>query len=149
MLLLRCLAQGLLTTLAIGLHNVPEGLAKATVLVSQGVSARQALFWSVMTCLPQPLVAVPAFVFVETFTALLPAALGFAGGCMVWMVFAELLPDALDQAPHSQVRGQRARCAAAAWLLRPRLRLMPPPPTPHPPALCARLPLPPPCLPPR
>ena len=59
--------QGVLTTLAIGVHNIPEGLAKATVLVGQGVPARRALLWSVVTCLPQPLVAVPSFVFVDAF----------------------------------------------------------------------------------
>lgn len=62
-----CLTQGLLVTIAIGVHNIPEGLAKATVLVAQGVSARRALWWSVLTCLPQPLVAVPSFLFVDTF----------------------------------------------------------------------------------
>ena len=66
--------QGLLTTLAIGVHNVPEGLAKATVLVGQGVSARRALVWSIVTCLPQPLVAVPSFIFVEAFTVRSPGA---------------------------------------------------------------------------
>jgi hypothetical protein len=59
--------QGVLTTLAIGVHNIPEGLAKATVLVGQGVTPRRALLWSVATCLPQPLVAVPSFIFVEAF----------------------------------------------------------------------------------
>ena len=53
--------------------------------------------------MPQPLVAVPSFIFVTAFRALLPIALGFAAGCMVWMVFAELLPDALQDAPHGKV----------------------------------------------
>ena len=97
-------AQGVLVTLAIGLHNVPEGLAVASVLVARGVSARQALLWTLVTSAPQPLVALPAFLFVDAFTALLPVALGFAAGCMVWMVFAELLPDALEDAPHPWVR---------------------------------------------
>ncbi|PRW32991.1 zinc transporter [Chlorella sorokiniana] len=96
-------AQGLITTLAIGVHNVPEGLAKATVLVGQGVSPRRALLWSIATCLPQPLVAIPSFMFVEAFTMILPVALGFAAGCMIWMVFAELLPDAMEQAEAAQV----------------------------------------------
>ena len=96
-------AQGVLTTIAIGVHNVPEGLAKATVLVSQGASAYEALFWSIVTCLPQPLVAVPSFIFVDTFTMLLPTALGFAAGCMIWMVFAELLPEALEGAKPSEI----------------------------------------------
>lgn len=107
-------AQGVLVTLAIGLHNVPEGLAVATTLVARGVRPRQALFWSVLTSLPQAIVAVPAFMFVSTFKALLPLALGFAGGCMVWMVFAELLPDALENASHAKVA--TAATFSAAWL---------------------------------
>ena len=41
--------------------------------------------------------------FVDTFTFLLPLALGFAAGCMTWIVFAELIPDALEAAPHGKV----------------------------------------------
>jgi len=105
-------AQGVLTTLAIGVHNVPEGLAKATVLVSQGASAYEALFWSIMTCLPQPLVAVPSFIFVEAFSMLLPTALGFAAGCMIWIIFAELLPEALEGAKSSEVASAATLSAA-------------------------------------
>ena len=59
--------------------------------------------------MPQPLVAVPSFVFVTAFRALLPVALGFAAGCMVWMVFAELLPDALEDAAHGKARADPIR----------------------------------------
>ena len=105
--------QGVLTTLAIGLHNIPEGLAKATVLVGQGMSAWDAMLWSVVTCLPQPLVAVPSFMFVDMFTAILPTALGFAAGCMIWMVFAELIPDALEGASGGTVATGATLAAAA------------------------------------
>jgi zinc transporter, ZIP family len=44
------------------------------------------------------LMAVPAFIFVETFRTLLPYGLGFAAGAMIWMVFSELVPDALQEA---------------------------------------------------
>ena len=85
-------AQGQLITLAIGVHNIPEGMAVATVLAARGVSPQKCAAWAILTSMPQPLVAVPAFVFVETFQALLPFAMGFAAGCMVWITLAELLP---------------------------------------------------------
>ena len=89
---------GLFITLAIAVHNIPEGLAISLVLVPRGVSWSRAAFWSVFSSLPQPLMAVPAFVFVETFRPLLPYGLGFAAGAMIWMVFSELVPDALEEA---------------------------------------------------
>ncbi len=105
-------SQGILTTIAIGVHNIPEGMAKATVLVSQGASAPQALVWSIVTCLPQPLMAIPSYIFVKTFEFLLPIALGFAAGCMIWMVFAELLPEALKDCSASHVASAATFSAA-------------------------------------
>jgi zinc transporter, ZIP family len=94
---------GLFITLAIAVHNIPEGLAISLVLVPRGVGWIRAALWSVFSSLPQPLMAVPAFVFVETFEPLLPYGLGFAAGAMVWMVFSELVPDALQEAPGNLV----------------------------------------------
>ncbi len=94
---------GLFITLAIAVHNIPEGLAISLVLVPRGVSWSRAALWSVFSSVPQPLMAVPAFVFVETFRPLLPYGLGFAAGAMIWMVFSELLPDALEEASSNLV----------------------------------------------
>lgn len=88
---------GLFITIAIAVHNVPEGLAISLVLVPRGTSVARAAGWSVFSSLPQPLLAVPAFLFVEAFEPLLPVGLGFAGGAMVWMVFHEIVPDALEE----------------------------------------------------
>jgi len=90
---------GVVIAIAIAVHNIPEGLAISLVLVPRGVPVGRAAAWSVFSSLPQPLMAVPAFVFVETFEPFLPAGLGFAAGAMLWMVAAELLPEAVDEAP--------------------------------------------------
>jgi zinc transporter, ZIP family len=100
-------ALGVFITLAIAIHNIPEGLAISLVLVPRGTPVLAAAGWSIFTSLPQPLVAAPAFLFVEAFRPFLPVGFGFAAGAMTWLVFAELLPDAWEE--------MRPR-ALAAWL---------------------------------
>ncbi|MBA0628474.1 hypothetical protein Godav_023197 [Gossypium davidsonii] len=95
--------QGLLVTLAIAVHNIPEGLAVSMVLASRGVSPQNAMLWSVITSLPQPIVAVPSFICADAFNKFLPFCTGFAAGCMIWMVVAEVLPDAFKEASPTAV----------------------------------------------
>jgi zinc transporter, ZIP family len=90
---------GILITIAIAAHNVPEGLAISLVLVPRGARVRTAAWWSVFSSLPQPLIAPFAYLFVEAFKPVLPAGLGFAAGAMLWMVWSELVPEALADAP--------------------------------------------------
>lgn len=89
---------GVFITAAIAVHNIPEGLAISLVLVPSGTAVWRAGLWSVFSSLPQPLMAVPAFLFVTAFEPVLPVGLGFAAGAMIWMVFSELIPDALEHA---------------------------------------------------
>jgi len=86
---------GILIALAIAIHNIPEGVAVSLVLVPFGESPRSAALWSIFSSLPQPLMALPAFLAVRTFEPLLPAGLGFAGGAMLWMVLTQLIPESL------------------------------------------------------
>jgi len=89
-------ALGILIAVAIAIHNIPEGLAISLVLVPRGVSVRRAAGWSIFSSLPQPLMAVPAFLFVEQFTGFLPFGLGFAAGAMIALVAFDLVPEALE-----------------------------------------------------
>ncbi len=94
---------GLLITLAIAVHNIPEGLAISASLRSRGASVTACAWWSVFSSLPQPLMAVPAYLFVDQFAPVLPYGLGFAAGAMSFMVFQELLPGAYEDARRSRV----------------------------------------------
>ncbi|MBD0290399.1 MAG: ZIP family metal transporter [Thermoleophilia bacterium] len=108
---------GLATAIAIAMHNIPEGLAISLVLVPRGVTVSRAAGWSVFSSLPQPLLALPAFASVAAFAGLLPAGLGFAGGAMVWMVAAEVVPDALRGASVRTVLVSGAAATAALVVL--------------------------------
>ena len=107
-------AQGCLVTFAIGVHNIPEGLAVSTVLASKGVKPLQCLFWSIVSSLPQTITAVPSFMFVESFQSMLPFGVGFSAGCMIWIVFAELLPDAFEGVNDARAVATAATMSAAA-----------------------------------
>lgn len=87
----------LVIVIAIAVHNIPEGLAISAVLRPRGTSVLGCALWSIASSLPQPLMAVPAFLLVETFTEVLPYGIGFAAGAMVFMVIEELLPEAYGQ----------------------------------------------------
>ena len=88
---------GLWVAIALSVHNIAEGLAVSLVLIPRGVRVWVAALWAIFTSLPQPVLAPPAFLAVEVIRPLLPVGLGFAAGAMLWMVFCELLPDALEE----------------------------------------------------
>ena len=107
---------GLFITAAIAIHNIPEGLAVALVMVPKGTRPGRAALWSIFSSLPQPLMAVPAFLFVLFFKPWLPVGLGLAAGAMIWMVFAELIPDAYEGGASGTVIGIAVTLAFAALL---------------------------------
>ena len=107
---------GLFITAAIAIHNIPEGLAVSLVMVPKGTKAWKAALWSVFTSLPQPIMAVPAFLFVLLFEPWLPVGLGLAAGAMIWMVFAELIPDAYEGGASGAAIGIAVTLAFAALL---------------------------------
>jgi len=88
---------GLYVTLLLSVHNVPEGLAVALVLVPRGVSASLAALIAVLTSVPQPLLAYASFLFVDAFQGLLPLGLAFAAGAMIYVCLHELLNEAVEQ----------------------------------------------------
>ena len=87
---------GMLVTTTLAVHNVPEGFAVSSVLVSKGMSVWGASLWSIFTSIPQPIMALAAFRFVDAFVLILPMGLGFAAGAMLWVAWLELFIESYE-----------------------------------------------------
>ena len=111
-------------TAAIAVHNIPEGLAIALVLVPRGATVWQAAGWSVFSSLPQPILAVPAFLFVTLFAPFLPVGLGLAAGAMIWMTMSELIPEALEDATSPMIASAVTMSIAGMLMFELMLRAM-------------------------
>ena len=89
-------SQGIEIAIAIGIHNIPEGLAVAIPTRAAGVGIGKCFLLAFLTSLPQPLAAIPAVLASWFFRPLLPLLLGFAAGAMIFLVLLELIPQALS-----------------------------------------------------
>ena len=67
------------------------------MLVSKGMSVWGAALWSIFTSIPQPIMALLAFWFVDAFVLILPIGLGFAAGAMLWVAWLELFAESYEQ----------------------------------------------------
>ncbi len=88
---------GLVMAIAIAVHNIPEGIAISLPLKAEKASTAKCAWASILSSVPQPIMAVPAAIVAWMFEPLLPLGLGFAGGAMIHMTIAELLPDSIKE----------------------------------------------------
>jgi len=86
-------AAGLVVAMAIGLQNMPEGLAVALPLLREGYSRRKSLWYGTLTGLVEPVGGLLGVALVSIFHPILPWALAFAAGAMLFVVSDELIPE--------------------------------------------------------
>ncbi|WP_044303232.1 ZIP family metal transporter [Rhodopirellula sallentina] len=79
--------------IGIGLQNIPEGVAVAIPLRSEGMSRKKAWLIGQASALVEPLAAFVGAAVVVHITPVLPFALSFAAGAMVYVVVEELVPE--------------------------------------------------------
>ncbi|MDP2652812.1 MAG: ZIP family metal transporter [Candidatus Omnitrophota bacterium] len=116
---------GMIMAIAISVHNIPEGIAVSLPLKAEGNSTFKCAVISILTSIPQPVMAVPAAYFTWLFEPLLPLGLGFAGGAMIYLVFSELIPDALQEGGHTLTAWGVMTGLCAMLLLNNLLHLLP------------------------
>jgi len=79
--------------IGIGIQNFPEGIAVAMPLRRQGVSRFRSFWFGQLSAIVEPVAGVLGAWFVLTFEPILPYALSFAAGAMIYVVIEEVVPE--------------------------------------------------------
>lgn len=79
--------------IGIGLQNIPEGAALSIPIRADGKSRLKAFYWGAMSAIVEPIGAVVGAALVLLMLPVLPYALSFAAGAMIFVVVEELIPE--------------------------------------------------------
>ena len=80
--------------LGIGIQNFPEGIAVSMPMRRLGASRIKSFWYGQLSAIVEPLAAVLGAFAVTFFSPLLPYALSFAAGAMIFVVIEEVIPEA-------------------------------------------------------
>lgn len=87
------LAGAIALAIGIGLQNFPEGAAVSIPLRREGFSRSKSFFYGQLSGIVEPIAGVIGAYLVLMITPLLPYALSFAAGAMIFVVVEELIPE--------------------------------------------------------
>tara|TARA_B100001769_G_scaffold146581_1_gene114775 strand:+ start:140 stop:955 length:816 start_codon:yes stop_codon:yes gene_type:complete len=79
--------------IGIGIQNFPEGIAVSMPLRRQGASRFKSFWYGQLSAIVEPVAAVLGAIAVTFFTPILPYALAFAAGAMIFVVVEEVIPE--------------------------------------------------------
>ena len=88
-------SAALVLAILIGLHNIPEGMAVSVPLISGGMKKWRAVLLTASSGVPTILGALLGYLLGEIGAFGLALSLGFASGAMLYVVFGEILPQAI------------------------------------------------------
>lgn len=88
------IGAALALAIGIGIQNFPEGAAVSVPLRREGLSSKESFWWGQLSALVEPVSAVIGALAVVHMSAILPYALAFAAGAMIFVVVEELIPEA-------------------------------------------------------
>ena len=86
-------AEALLIAGGIALQNIPEGMVIIAPMLAAGVSPSRTFIFAAITGLVEVVGALLGYFAVSISTAILPFALAFAGGTMLYVISDEMIPE--------------------------------------------------------
>ena len=88
-------SAALVLAVLIGLHNIPEGMAVAVPLISGGMERPKAVLITALSGAPTIIGALLGYLLGDIGVMGLALSLGFASGAMLYVVFGEIIPQAI------------------------------------------------------
>lgn len=79
--------------IGIGIQNFPEGTAVAVPLRREGLSRGRSFWWGQLSAIVEPIAGVFGALAVIYMQPILPYALAFAAGAMIYVVVEEVIPE--------------------------------------------------------
>ena len=86
-------AQALIIAGGIALQNIPEGMVIIGPMLAAGVPPKRTFFYAALTGVVEVVGTLIGFFAVSVSTAILPFALAFAGGTMLYVISDEMIPE--------------------------------------------------------
>lgn len=96
------IANGLSLAIGIGLQNMPEGLAVALPLIREKCGKGKAFLIALLTGLVEPIGGLMGVGLVQIARPVLPFAMAFAAGAMLFVISHEIIPESQSQDSHSK-----------------------------------------------
>lgn len=87
------ISAAVVLSIGIGIQNFPEGIAVAMPLRAEGMGRMKSFWYGQLSALVEPVAAVVGAAAVVIAAPILPYALSFAAGAMVYVVVEELIPE--------------------------------------------------------
>ena len=87
------IAGAVTLAIGIGIQNFPEGIAVSMPLRRMGMSRRKSFMYGQSSAIVEPIAGVLGALAVTFFTPILPYALAFAAGAMIFVVVEEVIPE--------------------------------------------------------
>ena len=86
-------AEALMIAIGIALQNIPEGMVIIAPMLAAGVSPKKTFMYAALTGLVEVVGTFIGYFAVSVASALLPFALAFAGGTMLYVISDEMIPE--------------------------------------------------------
>lgn len=94
------LAGAVALALGIGIQNFPEGTAVSVPLRREGISRLKSFWYGQLSGVVEPIAGIIGAMIVISSQAILPYALSFAAGAMIFVVAEEVIPQAQHEGHH-------------------------------------------------